>query len=127
MDGYASTAGMWLVGEDMPQATNRVTLDGGTTDAHGLPVPHVHFDDHPNDAAMREHAWTQGTKVYEAVGATNVKRTPPDPSTHELGTCRTSARPEDGVVNGWGRRPTCRTCSCRTARSSPRARPPTRP
>jgi choline dehydrogenase-like flavoprotein len=102
MDGYASTAGMWLVGEDMPQSTNRVTLDDGMTDAHGLPVPHVHFDDHENDLAMREHAWTQGAKVYEAVGATNVKRTPPYPSTHNIGTCRMSARPEDGVVNEWG-------------------------
>ena len=26
MDGYANMAGMWLVGEDMPQETNRITL-----------------------------------------------------------------------------------------------------
>ena len=28
--------------------------------------------------------------------------TPPYPSTHNLGTCRMSARPEDGVVDRWG-------------------------
>ena len=28
--------------------------------------------------------------------------TPPYPSTHNLGTCRMSERPEDGVVDGWG-------------------------
>ena len=27
IDGYSNMAGMWLVGEDLPQETNRVTLD----------------------------------------------------------------------------------------------------
>ena len=30
----------------------------------------VHFDDHPNDIAMRNHAFGQGKAMYEAVGAT---------------------------------------------------------
>jgi choline dehydrogenase-like flavoprotein len=102
MDAYEHTAGMWLVGEDMPQETNRITLNPDVSDQHGLPAPNVHFDDHPNDVAMREHAWTAGSAVYEAVGAEACVRTPPYPSTHNLGTCRMSARPEDGVVNEWG-------------------------
>ena len=103
MDAYERTSGMWLVGEDMPQATNRVTLNSDVTDQHGLPVPNVHFDDHPNDVAMREHAWDAGVAVHEAAGATGSVRTPPYPSTHNLGTCRMSERPEDGVVDEWGR------------------------
>ena len=103
MDAFDHTSGMWLVGEDMPQATNAVTLNGDMTDQHGLPVPNVHFDDHPNDIAMREHAWSAGEAVHEAVGATASVRTPPYPSTHNLGTCRMSERPEDGVVNADGR------------------------
>ena len=67
-----------------------------------MPIPNVHYDDHENDIAMREHAFQQGTAVYEAAGATNVKRTPPYPSTHNMGTCRMSAKPEDGVCNGFG-------------------------
>jgi choline dehydrogenase-like flavoprotein len=63
----------------------------------------VHFDDHPNDVAMREHAWAAGEAVHEAAGATASVRTPPYPSTHNLGTCRMSERPEDGVVDMWGR------------------------
>ena len=54
------TAGMWIVGEDMPQEGNRVTLNTTVTDPHGLPVPNVHFDDHPNDVAMREHGYQPG-------------------------------------------------------------------
>ena len=103
LDGYANTAGLWIVGEDMPQETNRVTLNSAVTDKHGLPVPNVHFDDHPNDVAMRDHGYRQAELLYEAVGATSVHRTPPYPSTHNMGTARMSARADDGVVDEFGR------------------------
>jgi len=102
LDGYDHLAGMWLVGEDMPQATNRVTLNTDELDQYDQPVPNVHFDDHPNDLAMREHAYGRAEAVYEAVGAVRTYRTPPYPATHNIGTARMSARPEDGVVNQWG-------------------------
>jgi choline dehydrogenase-like flavoprotein len=102
METYPNMAGMWLVGEDMPQETNRVTLHASEKDAHGLPIPNVHFDDHPNDVAMRSHAFRQGTAVYQAAGAREVYETPPYPSTHNLGTNRMSESPRDGVVNKWG-------------------------
>jgi choline dehydrogenase-like flavoprotein len=102
LDGYPNMAGMWIVGEDMPQESNRVTLHKTVKDKFGLPVPDVHFDDHPNDVAMRAHAYKQGAAVYEAVGAIRTFPTPPYPSTHNLGTCRMSEKPRDGVVNKWG-------------------------
>jgi choline dehydrogenase-like flavoprotein len=102
LDGYDRMAGMWIVGEDMPQETNRVTLNTEVTDDFGLPVPNVHFDDHPNDVAMRSHAYGRGEALYKAVGATRVFPTPPYPSTHNLGTNRMSENPRDGVVNRWG-------------------------
>jgi choline dehydrogenase-like flavoprotein len=102
MDGYENMAGMWIVGEDMPQEKNGVTLHATIKDQFGLPVPNVHFDDHPNDVAMRNHAYARGAAIYDAVGATRTFPTPPYPSTHNLGTNRMSARPEDGVVNKWG-------------------------
>lgn len=103
MDAYANTAGMWLVGEDMPQATNRVTLSATTKDQWGLPAPNVHFDDHENDVAMRTYAYEHAEALYKTVGAVGYQRTPPYPSTHNLGTCRMSAKPEDGVTDKWGR------------------------
>ena len=102
MEAYEYMAGMWLVGEDMPQETNCVTLHPTEKDQFGMPIPNVHFDDHANDIAMRNHAYKRGAMVYDAVGATRIIRTPPGPSTHNLGTCRQSARPEDGVCNKWG-------------------------
>ncbi len=102
MDMYDHMAGMWLVGEDMPQEKNGITLHATEKDQYGLPVPNVHFDDHPNDIAMRNHAFQQGAAVYDAVGATQTYPTPPYPSTHNLGTCRMSAKASEGVVNKWG-------------------------
>lgn len=102
LDHYDHMAGLWIVGEDMPRAENRVTLHASEKDAHGMAVANVHFDDHPNDTAMRDHAYRQGTAIYDAVGATRVFPTPPYPSTHNLGTNRMSEKPEDGVVNKHG-------------------------
>ncbi|WHZ36589.1 GMC family oxidoreductase [Sagittula sp. MA-2] len=102
LDSYENMAGMWIVGEDMPQETNRVTLNHDVTDQHGLPVANVHFSDHANDKAMRAHAYKQGIAMYEAVGATRVFPTPPYPSTHNLGTNRMSENARDGVVNKHG-------------------------
>jgi choline dehydrogenase-like flavoprotein len=102
LDAYENMAGMWIVGEDMPQETNRVTLDATAKDKFGMAVASVHFDDHPNDVAMRNHAWKQGQAIYDAVGATRTMPTPPYPSTHNLGTSRMSEKPKDGVVNKHG-------------------------
>ncbi len=102
LDNYTRMAGMWLVGEDMPRETNRVTLNPNVKDKWGNPVPNVHFDDHDNDIRMRTHAYERGEAVYQAAGAVKTYRTPPYPSTHNLGTCRMSAKPRDGVCNKWG-------------------------
>jgi choline dehydrogenase-like flavoprotein len=102
LDNYTHMAGMWLVGEDMPRETNRVTLNTAVKDKWGNAVPNVHFDDHENDVRMRDHAFGRGEAVYQAAGATKTFRTPPYPSTHNLGTCRMSANARDGVCNKWG-------------------------
>jgi choline dehydrogenase-like flavoprotein len=102
LDQYPNMAGMWIVGEDMPQAGNAVTLHRTEKDQFGLPVPNVHYDDHANDLAMRRYAFKKGAAVYDAVGATKTVETPPYPSTHNLGTCRQSNKPGDGVCNKWG-------------------------
>src|SRR5262245_50128327 len=102
MDAYDRMAGTWIVGEDMPQQNNAVTLHASEKDQFGLPVPNVNFDDHANDVAMRNHAYRQGSAIYDAVGAVKTFHTPPYPSTHNLGTNRMSESPKDGVVNKWG-------------------------
>jgi choline dehydrogenase-like flavoprotein len=102
MDNYTHLAGMWLVGEDMPRESNRVTLNTALKDKWGSAIPNVHFDDHENDVAMRNHAFTQGERVYQAAGAIKAFRTPPYPSTHNLGTCRMGASASSSVCNAYG-------------------------
>ncbi len=102
LDQYVNMAGLWIVGEDMPQEDNRITLHKGEKDKYGLPIANVNFSDHKNDIAMRDHAYEQGKALYEAVGATRVFPTPPYPSTHNLGTNRMSEKAKDGVVNKHG-------------------------
>jgi choline dehydrogenase-like flavoprotein len=95
-------AGMWIVGEDMPQEQNGVKLHATLKDKYGMPAPDVWFTDHVNDDAMRNHAFKQGMAIYDAVGATRTFPTPPYPSTHNLGTNRMSEKASDGVVNKHG-------------------------
>jgi len=102
MDNYTRLAGMWLVGEDMPRESNRVTLHADLKDQWGSPIPNVHFDDHDNDIAMRNHAFGQGERIYRAAGAIKTFRTPPYPSTHNMGTCRMGASAKDSVCNAYG-------------------------
>jgi len=102
LEQYPKMAGMWIVGEDMPQETNAVTLHPTERDAFGLPVPNVHYDDHANDLAMRTYAFKRGSAIYDAVGAVKTIQSPPYPSTHNLGTCRQSDKQGDGVCNKWG-------------------------
>lgn len=103
MDDYVRTAGLWIVGEDLPQETNRITLNAKVKDRFGLPVANVHYDDHPNDQAMRNHAFERSSALYEAAGARRTFHTPPYPSTHNLGTCRMSLKADDGVCDRHGR------------------------
>ncbi len=102
IEQYRNVACMWIVGEDMPQEANGVTLHPTEKDQHGLPIPIVHFKDHPNDLAMRNYAFRTGGDVYRAAGAVKVYERGPFSSTHNMGTCRQSARPADGVCNKFG-------------------------
>lgn len=102
LDNYDNLAGLWIVGEDMPRAENRITLNHDVKDAFGMPVANVNFDDHENDTAMRNYAYERAAALYDSVGAVRTFPTPPYPSTHNLGTNRMSGNPRDGVVNKWG-------------------------
>ncbi|GGR20602.1 GMC family oxidoreductase [Agromyces mediolanus] len=103
VEGYPRTAASWICGEDLPQPGNRVTLSDELVDRWGLPAPEVHYDDHPNDVAMREHAYGRVEAMFRAVGAERVWRAPAMPSGHNLGTARMSADPANGVVDPEGR------------------------
>ncbi|HUB03263.1 MAG TPA: GMC family oxidoreductase [Terriglobales bacterium] len=102
MEGYRNLTGMFINGEDLPRAGNRITLNANVKDAFGVPVANVHVDEHANDRAMRAHAKTRMKNMFEGIGAMRVVIGPVPPATHNLGTARMSANARDGVTNAWG-------------------------
>jgi choline dehydrogenase-like flavoprotein len=94
--------------DDLPVATNRVTLDDEIKDSSGLPAARVHYDLHPNTRALLEFGSDRLGEIARAAGAKRVDFQPMDerfsqPGWHLMGTCRMSADRESGVVDAWNR------------------------
>ena len=52
---------------------------------------------------MRNHGFKSMTAIHKAAGAYRSIEAPAYPASHNLGSNRISERPEDGVVDKWGR------------------------
>ena len=104
MESFSHAAGVFLVGEDPPQESNRITLHPANKDALGLPVPVLDYSPHPNTAAMKRHAAARAHDLYSALGATDVRDNTDQlgGGCHNMGVARMSADPRDGVTNRRG-------------------------
>ena len=99
---YDHLAGVLLNGEELPRANNRVTLSPDVKDAAGQPVAQVHVDEHPHCDAMRGHFYARARALFDTLGSSDVRTGVPPSATHNMGTCRMSADPRDGVTNAFG-------------------------
>jgi choline dehydrogenase-like flavoprotein len=97
------------IGDDIPQARNRITLSETQTDGDGLPAAKLAYVPHANDWAMmafmgeRLRDLAHGAQAFDYrindyVDANGVYRTP---AWHLLGTCRMGSDAETSVTNGW--------------------------
>ena len=103
MKQYANMAAMLVHGEDLPQESNRITLHPTEVDRNGLPVPVIHYETHPNTAAMKAFAAGRGREIYQALGATEIFDTADVfPATHNMGVARIGSDPGKSVCNSWG-------------------------
>ena len=102
MEHYGSMAGMYGLGEDMPQLKNRISLHPTRVDKFGVPLAQVYYDPHDNDIAMLEHSYKSMENIHMHAGAVKSYHTPPFPASHNMGTARMSLDPAYGVVNEWG-------------------------
>ena len=102
VEDYTHMGGMFVLGEDLPQENNRITLHPTEKDHYGLPIPHINIDEHANDIAMKNHAYKQGRALLSTLGAKTILDAPMLPSSHNMGTSRMADNPRDGVVNRWG-------------------------
>lgn len=102
LEKYDYMSGVYIVGEDLPQEQNRITLHDTDKDQYGLPVPVVHRTPHINDMRMLDHAYTAMGNIHDAMGAESTHYLPMYPASHNMGTSRMSDDPSTGVVNKWG-------------------------
>ena len=102
IESYSHLAGVLLNGEDMPRTQNGVTLHPTERDQYGLPVPVINVNIHDNDKEMTKHFEGQANALLDAAGALRVRHVVTAAATHNMGTCRMSAKANRGVVNSFG-------------------------
>ncbi len=91
-----------VLGEDLPEAQNRVDLDPNATDSNGIPAPRVTYGYSENSLRMLEHARLRATEALEAAGAIEVRDSGViQPAFHLLGTARMGNDPKRSVVTAW--------------------------
>jgi choline dehydrogenase-like flavoprotein len=102
VENYTSLAGLFITGEDPPEARNRIYLHASERDANGLAVPVIEYQNHDNTNVMRDHAIGMSRQMYESLGATKIWGGDAPVGCHNMGVARMSAKPRDGVTNRWG-------------------------
>ncbi|MGN6671959.1 MAG: GMC family oxidoreductase [Thermomicrobiales bacterium] len=102
---FGRLAYLGVMGEDLPEEHNTVTLDPDLADAHGIPAARVAYQLSDNSQKMLAHGIARATEALEAAGAIEILVANPLPQSgwHLMGTCRMGDDPARSVVNGWGR------------------------
>jgi choline dehydrogenase-like flavoprotein len=94
-----------IVGEDLPDAENRIALSDTLADSDGLPAPSVHYRVSDNTRRMLDFHIARATEAMLAAGAveTEVTALIRDCGWHLMGTAVMGADPETSVVDEFGR------------------------
>jgi choline dehydrogenase-like flavoprotein len=102
---FGNSTTVAALGEDLPEAHNRIELDPALTDSSGLPAPKVFYRLSKNSARMMAHACKQAETVLAKAGAHTVKATPLLRASgwHLMGTARMGSDPRTSVVDHSGR------------------------
>jgi choline dehydrogenase-like flavoprotein len=102
----ATNTVMWAAQiEDLPEESNRVTLDPALTDSDGIPSPKIHYRYSENTLKCREFIMDRMDEAHRAAGAYKVIQIPEMPGEpgHLLGTARMGLDPRTSVVDANGR------------------------
>jgi choline dehydrogenase-like flavoprotein len=102
---FDRTIGVAVIGEDLPEAHNRVDLDPGLADSHGIPAPRVSYTLSDNSRRMLEHGAARAREALLAAGARAVDVNPllRAGGWHLMGTARMGTDPATSVIDAEGR------------------------
>ncbi len=105
---FGHSFGAFAIGDDLPQAENRITLSATEADGDSLPAAKLHYVPHENDKRMMRYGIERLRELARSVDAFDVTVTDyyeggvyRTPAWHLLGTCRMGADPESSIVNRW--------------------------
>jgi len=93
-----------IIGEDLPEESNFVSLDPELTDSDGIPAPKITYKTSENSKKLLRFMEERCSESLKAAGAieVNVSGEVPDTGWHMMGTCTMGHDPERSVVNQWG-------------------------
>ncbi|UBM60442.1 GMC family oxidoreductase [Marinilongibacter aquaticus] len=130
-----STPGQWHInmymqGETIPKATNRVYLSEKETDSWGIPLLVTDVDYDENDEKMVADFLNEGKAMLEAAGCYEVQahdsQQAPGLDIHEMGGVRMGKDPETSLLNEWNQLHACQNvfvtdgaCMTSTGNQSP--------
>jgi choline dehydrogenase-like flavoprotein len=91
-----------VMGEDLPEETNRVELDHEARDSSGISAPRVNYTYSENSLKMLEHGAAMGRQALDAARAVEILDSGIiHPAFHLMGTARMGNDPRTSVVNAW--------------------------
>ena len=102
---FGHTVTIAVIGEDLPEVNNRVTLDPELADGDGIPAPKVTYKMSENSLKMMDHGSARATEALEAAGAAEVLVNPllRPAGWHLMGTARMGIDSSSSVVDAYGR------------------------
>src|SRR5690606_27904197 len=107
-DHYQARIALLGFGAKLDNPRTFLELDpSGERDRYGLPIVRIHSAFHDNDRKIFADIIERFTEILDAAGAEHLTASsaPAQPGTseHEVGTCRMTADPREGVCDRFGR------------------------
>lgn len=101
---FGKTMTIMVIGEDLPEEINAVTLDPHMTDSDGIPAPKTTYRMSENSLNLMAHGVSKATEVLKAAGAVETWSNPllRNAGWHLMGTARMGRDQTRSVVNHMG-------------------------
>ncbi len=101
---FGKTAGIVILGEDLPDEQNEVVLDNVLTDSDNIAAPQIRYKVSRNSRKILDHGLRMAKRVLERAGAHTILENPllANAGWHLMGTARLGEDPNRSVLNPWG-------------------------